>query len=289
VGKIVELPEIGDRDILFETKRSWFQIGRSQGVYLIARQSDAVKPLFAATDRYIEKVNPSFGRRKIAFVGTVEPLPALVSDAVRSVTLVGLRVTPLAALVASDDDPAQRLCVDMRPERKGEEAFAGEAQLLAVGRPRLTPEMAPEEVLRAHFESLKVADFETFRACYATWMVREWFERDSSHLWVDSTWTIANERDAASLFDRSRKRLLDDVYGLEVAAVSPARVVYDASRQPAGGAAEPRLVEEVRILVNHIGRSGEEFRTFAGGDLHRRWTLQRLDDGPWRLVDAQPI
>jgi hypothetical protein len=245
-----------------------------------------------AADRYIEKVNPSFGRRKIAFIGVVEPLPALVSDVVKNHTLVGLRVKPIAALVTADDDPPRRFFVEMRPERASDEAFAGEAQLLAFGRPQLLPEMSPEEVLRTFFGCLKAGDFETFRACFATWKVREWFESDSSFLYVDLTWTTANQQDAVSIFDRSRKRLLDDVYGLEVAEVSPVRVVYDAAQQSAGSpgaAAGPRTVEEVRLRVNHIGRIGQEFRTFAGGDLHRKWTLQRLDDGPWRIVDAQAL
>ena len=75
-----------------------------------------------------------------------------------------------------------------------------------------------------------------------------------------------------------------------MASVSEPRVVYDASQQPAGRIdPEPRVVQEVRALVNHIGREGDGFRTFAGARLHRKWTLERLDDGPWRVTVAQTI
>jgi hypothetical protein len=110
-------------------------------------------------------------------------------------------------------------------------------------------------------------------------------------LWVDRTWITLNDRDAVSVWDQSRKRLLDDVYGVQVARVSEPRVVYDAAGQLLDTVDEddPRIVEEVRAVVDHIGKFGEEFRTFAGNGLHRRWTLQRLDGGPWRIIDGQPV
>lgn len=298
VGKVVRLPEIGDRDILFETKRSWFMIGRSQGVYVIDRHAEATKGLFAATDRYIEVIDPDLGRRRIAFVGVVEPQPALVSDVIKNLTVVALRVRPLAALVTDEDHPDHRFFVDLRPERAGGSAFAGEETILASSRPTLAPDAGPGEVLRVFFEALKLADVETWRQCFAGWRVRSWFEEDSSYLYVDRSWTAVSEQDVPYLWDPSRRHLLDGVYGVEVARIEPPRVIYDAASQPAHGgedepgedeAAGPRIVEQVRVLVNHIGLVDGEYRTFAGAQLHRKWTLERLDGGPWRITSPQPI
>jgi hypothetical protein len=61
-----------------------------------------------------------------------------------------------------------------------------------------------------------------------------------------------------------------------------------ADRRTAGDGA-PRLVQEARVLINHIGKIGDEFRTFAGFMLHRRWELQRLDNGPWRITSNHAI
>jgi hypothetical protein len=68
-------------------------------------------------------------------------------------------------------------------------------------------------------------------------------------------------------------------------------VVFDALAQAAApaGAGAPRRVEAVQALVNHIGRFDGEFRTFVGYNLHRQWELQRLDEGPWRIVSPQGI
>src|SRR6185437_6154869 len=189
------------------------------------------------------------------------------------------RVRPLAALVTDAYEPSRRVFIDMRPERVEGEGFAGAGTLVSLGGPTLDPAAEPDRVLQTFFECLKLADFETWRACFASWLVREWFQRDGSYLYVDQTWITLSERDAASQWDLGRQRLLDDVYGVEVAEVGPARVVYDAAVQLAGGSgAGPRRVEEVCARINHIGRFGGEFRTFAGYNLHRTWTLQRLDD-----------
>ena len=69
--------------------------------------------------------------------------------------------------------------------------------------------------------------------------------------------------------------------------------MFDVTTQPenrrTAGEDAPRLVQEVRVLVNHIGKVDSEFRTFAGSMLHRRWDLQRLDDGPWRITSTFAI
>ena len=142
-------------------------------------------------------------------------------------------------------------------------------------------------------DAMKMGDVETWLRCYATWMVRSWYEKGDSYLYVDRTWDVMGERSSSSAWDNARKRLIDDVYGVEVARVSAAKTVFDVTTQPenrrTAGEDAPRLVQEVRVLVNHIGKVGSEFRTFAGSMLHRRWDLQRLDDGPWRITSTFAI
>ena len=98
------------------------------------------------------------------------------------------------------------------------------------------------------------------------------------------------ERQASSPLRVGEVRVGD---ALEVVRVSPVRMVVDVRTQPdnrhTSGADAPRLVEEVRVLINHIGKVDGEFRTFAGSMLHRRWDLQRLDDGPWRIISTFAI
>jgi hypothetical protein len=284
VGKIVRLPEIGDRELVLEVKRSWYRVGGSRGLYLIDRQAESMQALYAGLSKYIEQVHPGLRQRRLAFIGEVEPTPALVSD-VRGRTEVGLRARPTGTLVTDADEPARRVFVDLRPEAAGREPFAGADGLASLGRPALDPSAGPGDALRTFFEYLKLSDFEAWKACFATWKVREWFQADSSYLYVDLDWNTVDDRDAMSQWDRGRQHVLDDVYAVEVAQVGPVKVVYDAAQQPAAATgAGPQRVEEVRVRINHIGSIDGDYRTFARYDLHRTWTLQRLDAGPWRVV-----
>jgi len=291
VGKMVLLPEAGRRDLLFEIKHSWYRFGRYKGNYLVDRHDPAMQPVYAAIDRYAEKVNPFFRRSRLRFVGIIEPRVALVSDAIRNITVVGLWVRPIAALFTDDDDREKRFFIDLDTDRNPSATFAGEADLLALDGLALDDAKTPADVMRVYVDSFKRADIGTWRACYADWKVRATFKDDDRYLYVDRTWIVINDQYAASLWDKSRQRLLDDVYAAEVAQVSPARVVYDADRQPSGVGDEddPRIVEEVRVIVNHVGKFEGGYRTFASATLKRKWTLQRLDDGPWRIVDAQGL
>ena len=240
------------------------------------RHADGIKRLYAATDEYTEIVDPEFRDYRATIVGVVRPEPALVSDAYRNITVSGMRVEPLAALVTNASAGDRRLFVDLRPG-KADEPFAGAAALASgIRRSPLADNAAPADVLMTAFEALKMGDIKTWLACYANWMVRRSYEKGDSYLYVDRTWEVMTERSSTSAWDNARKRLISDVYGIEVARVGPVRTIFDGA---------PR-VQEVRVVVNHIGKIGGDYRTFAGAMLHRRWDLQRLDDGPWRITST---
>ena len=126
--------------------------------------------------------------------------------------------------------------------------------------------------------------------CYAKWLVRSWYEKNQSYLYVDLTWEIMNGRSSTSSWDQARKRLMDDIFAIEVARVGAVRTVFDAAAQAGSrGQGGPTKVEEVFIKINHIGKVGDEFRTCALPMTRRRWELQRLDNGPWRITSTYAI
>lgn len=293
VGKIVRLPELGRQQILFETRRSWYWSGSGGGGWLVDRHAESTKRLYRATKEYTEKVDPYFREHKVMFVGVVQPEPVLVADAHRNITVSGLRVEPTAAFVTNATDSSRRLFIDFRPG-KIDEPFAGAAALSAgIRRPRLASDAEPGDVLMTAFEALKMGDMETWLMCYANWMVRTWYQKGESYVYVDRTWDVMNARSAVSVWDNARQRLMNDVYGVEVARVGPIRTVFSAASQPGdhrpATSGTAQHVQEVRVLIDHIGKVGGEFRTFAGSLLHRRWELQRLDDGPWRITSPFAI
>jgi len=294
-GRTVRLPELSRQQILFETRRSWWWSGSGQGGYLLDRSSAAMKRLYAGMGDYTEKVDPFFRDHKVVFVGVIQPEPALVSDTLRRITVSGLRVEPLAGLVSNTSQSDRRLFVDLRPGRM-DEPFAGAAALATgIKKPELRDDLGPGDVLLTAFEALKMGDMATWLKCYATWMVRGWYGKGESYQYVDRTCQVMSPGQSAnSAWDQARKRLMDDLYAVEVDRVTPVRVVYEAAAQPDGStrameAGAPQRVEEVLVYLNHIGKVNGEFRTFAGSMLRRRWELQRLDKGPWRITSTQSI
>ena len=121
--------------------------------------------------------------------------------------------------------------------------------------------------------------------------MRSYHDGPVSYLYVDRTWDVVSRREADSIWDAARRRLMDDVYGVEVARVAASRKVFDASLQMGASAmgSGPQVVEEVRAVVSHICMMVGEYRTFAGSLLHRRWELQRMDNGPWRITSPHGI
>lgn len=294
-GKTLRLPALGRQQILFETRRSWWWSGAGRGGYLVDRGSPNIQRLYAGMGNYTEIVDPFFRDHKAVFVGVVQPEPALVADTLRNITVAGLRVEPMVALVTNASVSDRRLFVDLRPGRMNE-PFAGAAALAAgITKPALTDDLGPGEVLLTAFAALRMGEMETWRKCYAGWMVRSWYGKGESYQYVDRTWQVMSAGQSAnSAWDQARKRLMDDVYAVEVDRITPVRVVYDAAAETAGAARAtaadaPRRVEEVLVYLNHIGKVGEGFRTFAGSLLRRRWELQRLDDGPWRITSTFSI
>lgn len=49
-------------------------------------------------------------------------------------------------------------------------------------------------------------------------------------------------------------------------------------------------IDEVDVFVDHYELAGnEKYRTFLDINVRRKWTLQRLDGGPWRIITVQVI
>ena len=48
-------------------------------------------------------------------------------------------------------------------------------------------------------------------------------------------------------------------------------------------------IDQVTCLVDHVGSFDGEYRVFMTSFVHRRWVLQRRDEGPWRIAEAQSL
>jgi hypothetical protein len=48
-------------------------------------------------------------------------------------------------------------------------------------------------------------------------------------------------------------------------------------------------VDQVVVWLDHYGLFDGEHRVFQNVNVNRRWILQRLDGGPWRIVSLQNL
>jgi hypothetical protein len=77
---------------------------------------------------------------------------------------------------------------------------------------------------------------------------------------------------------------MGDVYDARIDEIEQPRRVL--TRDAANGLPN---VDEVVVWVDHYGLFDGEYRTFQNINVNRRWVLQRLDDGPWKIVSAQNL
>jgi hypothetical protein len=83
---------------------------------------------------------------------------------------------------------------------------------------------------------------------------------------------------------RARASMLGRVYDARVLWTGDPRVVTDGSGYPGA----PRI-EEVDVVIDHIGKFDDGYRVFTDTTVHRQWQLQRVNGGPWRIHSVQSI
>lgn len=281
-GKVVVFPWITPRGGLIEKLgRSYAVAGSARdGFYFAPLDAPEMQRFFAALFRYQAKVDPGLAER-YRFVARILDDPVLLTADGRPAP--GLLTEVLGGSAGAGDGD---FFVDLRdPEtaegfeaRVGRSPFAGEADLAAVDVPELTDDASPAEVVTTMIQALKWADQPTWRSVFAEWRL---FSRSSGPPIVDPAF---GWRDAA--FERewgeARKRILDYVYDARVSSVGRVRTLRPPGLDDGGPA-----VDQVDVYIDHVGRVDGEYRVFVDVRVHRRWRLQRLDGGPWRVAELQ--
>lgn len=310
IGKWVRLPKVGSRELIFESlthsSYSFFRAGSDRdGWYLVDRLDPAMKSAYFAIARYQDKVSPEIERSDFEFFGQVRETPVLAYDIRTDKLYTGLAVAPMAAMIVDSQDSDRRLFVDLRGAKEEEEEpwdgsqgpapwtvapkatelpFAGEAELLTLEAPPVAADAPPEEVLLAFFERLELGNFEAWKELLADWQILTFVGPEPVVVARD----VMTENDMARVWNSSRQRLLGEVYGLEIYDVGRVRRVYEGSPID-GSSGRTSEVDEIVLMVMPVGKFGDQYRTYQHGRIHRSWHLQRLDGGPWRVVETRPL
>jgi hypothetical protein len=270
VGKLVVLPPVGPGDWLVNVGTTYLAATDRSSWYFVAAQSPAMRRVFDAQYRYQRLVSPDLDER-VALVGRILPGPRMMVANER--TVAGLEVEPLAALMG------QTLFVDPSVLRDGTSPFAGEDDLAKHPSAVPSDNASPHELLQALIDALKANDQATWNALFADWRLLLGESRPLYYAYFPYAPSQQSED-----WIRSRRLVLDKVCDVCVRWVGNPVIVLRADEF----AGVPR-VEQLAAELEHVGLFDGEYRAFNSTDVHRQWTLERRDGGPWRITSLQGI
>jgi hypothetical protein len=268
VGKYVVLPQLGNRDWITEAAHNWLVSGQDQTYYFINAEAPAAERMMLAARRYKRIVAPSI-RDEYLMVCQVLPEPRLM--AVNDRGIFGMQLEPVAAMVGD------AMFVDLTIEENGVSRFAGEEAFLQPSSALPPNSASPRQVLEAFTAALKEGDLSVWKQLFADWAVSELPDgrrvlSPNDVLITDNTW------------EDSRRRILGDVFGIAVLWVDEPQNLFSGSEFEGA----PRI-EQVTAEIDHVGLFDGEYRAFSKPSFNRFWTLQRVNDGPWRISSAQGL
>ena len=288
-GKVVVQPWITPRGGLIERFDRSFAVAGShrEGFYFAPLDAPEMRRFFDAFFRYQAKVDPGVAER-YRFVARVRDDPVLLTADGRPAP--GLLVDVLGGMAGAGEgdcfvdlrnrEPAPETASPLARE-VGRSPFAGEADLLAVDVPELTGDSSPAEVVTTMIQAVQWADRATWDSVFADWrLLSGW----SGPPVVDLAYAPASGN-LDRQWGEARRQVMDYLYDARVTEVRRVRPLREPGLDDGGPA-----VDEVEVIVEHVGQGDDgAYRTFVDSRVHRRWRLQRLDGGPWRVTEVRRL
>ena len=233
---------------------------------------------------YHSQVSPNL-KERFQYVGKITRDPALITHDNKAVT--GLMIQILAARAGDGEFFAD--LQDIQDSTEGNDGdgnhedkkiqFAGQEAISQFAPIVLEDDASPQKVIEMMIDTVKLGHEQKWKSLFATWRAyRYWVDRiafDPSYIPV-------------SLFPgswkSSRKLISDRVCDVQVDKTGPVRRLINKDED----AGYPN-VDEVDVFVDHYEKIGAKYRTFLDVNVRRKWILQRLDEGPWRITTVQVI
>ena len=273
--KVIELPWIVYRDIINDLGQSFAVIGnRTEGYYFIQMSGSAsVRKFYDAMYRYESQVSPNL-KERYQYIARITGEPALITYDSKAVT--GLMAEIVAARAGDGE-----FFVDLQGAEKNKEIkFAGEEKINQFVPAKIEDDSSPAQVIEAMIEAVKLAYEETWKSLFATWKAYLYWE---NRVAFDPSYIPRGSFPSA--WKRSRKLISERIYDVRVDKTNTIRRIIQKDENTG----VPN-VDEVDVFVDHYEMTEDnKYRTFLDVNVKRKWTLQRLDEGPWRITTVQPI
>jgi hypothetical protein len=273
-GKVVELPAITMRQFINDLGKSYVVAGSPRdGYYIIHVNDPEMNTFFGTLFRYQGKVTPDIAER-YQFYGEIQNDPLMVTYDGRPATGLMLKVVGVMAGQSS-------VFVDLRnADGKSEVPFAGEEKLSSLSDHTLNDSATPRQVIEAMIHYIKYADKNSWQNLFANWRA---FPRFDGPPVIDMSYELP-EGSFIRTWDQSRRQILGDVYDARVIYEGPHETVIEEDE----AAGIPR-VEQAKVIVDHVGKFGNTYRSLSNINVHRKWILQRINDGPWKILELQSL
>ena len=274
-GKIIELPWITPKNIINDLGQSFAVIGNSTEGYYFAQLSDSVgvRKYYDAMYRYHSQVSPNL-KERYQYIARITGEPGLITYDRRAVS--GLMVE-IMAVRAGDGE----LFVDLQNADGDEDLkFAGQEKIDQFAPIMLKDDASPAQVMDAMIDAVKLAHRKAWMDLFATWRAFLYWE---NHVAFDPSYMPRGSFPGA--WKQSRRLISGRVYDVRVDKVSTVRRIIEKDAEVGLPA-----VDEVDVFADHYElRDDGKYGTFLDVNVSRKWTLQRLDKGPWRITTVQVI
>lgn len=273
-GKIIQLPPITFRDFINDLGKSYAVIGsRYDGYYIIHLNSPEMDLFFDTMFRYQSQITPDIVE-KYEFFGEILDDPAMITYKDRPIT--GLMVKVVAVTLGNED-----MFVDLRnSDANGETMYSGEAELGKLDTVTPDANAGPKEIIAAMISSIKLSNRKQWQSLFGNWRVFHGFDGSPT---IDMAYELPDNR-YQRMWEHSRRLILDEVYDARVVKIFPVKILVEADEE--NGFPE---IAQVKVIIDHIGKFNEEYISFSNLKVRRKWILQRIDKGPWKIIDPQHL
>jgi hypothetical protein len=273
-GKIVALPNISFEQFINDLGKSFAVIGSAKdGYYFIHLNSPEMDVFFRTVFYYKSQITPDLPEQ-YEFIAEVLNEPTMLTYEGKPVK--GLMVKVLAGMAGNG-----HVFIDTTlPVKDGKTTFSGEETLTLFAGPVLIDNATPQQTIEAMIHYIKIGDMNSWRKLFATWQIySDW----DGPPYMDLCYWMPDEA-YQNVWETSRRLILNTIYDARVIYTVPVKTIIHANIEKG----VPK-VEQVKLVVDHVGKFGEHYSSVSNVYVHRKWILQRLDDGPWKVKELQGL
>jgi hypothetical protein len=259
-GKIISLPGLTWRESVKDGDRSVFLASHSGYDCFVTANQPSMQTFWSRLAEYEARIQPRV-TEQYDVIGRVAGDTSLVVTP-RGGAKIGLNIEVLGVRVPG------HFFADVTGKA---DSFAGADRAAARGAVAPKDDASPKDVMRAYVQAVKLGDEPLWLAMYADWVA---WSGDGPPYYRG----FAPYKNYMPDYTRARDLMLHKVAHVEPVWESDPVVVLRGDEFDSA----PRI-EQVHVIVDHIGQFDGDARVFCTNELTRVWVLQRRNGGPWRI------